>query len=281
MGKRGIYLIAAIVLALTAIFLIHSYIQSERQKILEFAKKRGVAEVVVAKKDIPAKTKISSNMLALVRISSKRLEPEALTSIDSVVGKIAKRDIIEGEQIKASLLMIPGSQKTLSLKIPEGKRAITIPVDKISSIEGMIKPGDSVDIVGSFSIPVPTQGGKTVNQTMVVPMFENVLVLAVGAKVEAVSLGKERKEPPTTITLALTPEQASLITYATEIGKIKLLLRSKFDTQAVFKKEPITIDKLWEKLLGIRQVIPTPPPPPKTVEVYKGTEKSSVVVEKE
>ncbi|RKY35254.1 MAG: Flp pilus assembly protein CpaB [Candidatus Duberdicusella sinuisediminis] len=281
MDKRGVYLIAAIILALTAIFLIHSYVQSERQKILELAKRKGVVEVVVAKKDIPAKTKISSNMLALVRVPSKRLEPEALSSIDSIVGKIAKRDIIEGEQIKASLLMIPGSQKTLSLKIPEGKRAITIPVDKISSIEGMIRPGDSVDIVGSFSIPAKTQKGETISQTMVIPMFEDVLVLAVGTKVEAVSLGREEKGPPTTITLALTPEQASLITYATEIGKIKLLLRSKFDTQTAFKREPVTIDKLWEKLLGIKQVIPTPPPPPKTVEVYKGTEKSSVVVEKE
>ncbi|MCD6539813.1 MAG: Flp pilus assembly protein CpaB [Candidatus Omnitrophica bacterium] len=280
MDKKRVYLITAIVLALTAIFLIHSYVQSERQKILELARKRGIVEVVVAKEDIPAKTKISSEMLIRARIPSKRLQPDALTSLDSIVGKIAKRDIIEGEQIRASFLMIPGSQKSLSLKIPEGKRAITIPVDKISSIEGMINPGDSVDIVGSFSIPVPTQGGKTVNQTMVVPMFENVLVLAVGAKIEAVSLGREEKKPPTTITLALTPEQASLLTYAIEIGKIKLLLRSMFDTQADFKRVPITVDKLWEKLLGIRQVIPTPPPPPKTVEVYKGTEKSSVVVER-
>ncbi len=281
MEKRRIYFIVGIILALTAVFLVHSYVQSERQRLIELAKRRGIVEVVIAKRDIPARTKISSNMLDLRRIPSDRLEPEALSSIDSVVGKVAKRDIIKGQQITASLLFIPGSEKTLSLRTPEGKRAITIPVDKISSIEGMITPGDHVDIIGNFQIPVQGEKGKTFTQNMVVPMFQNVLVLAVGSKTEALTFSKESKErTPTTITIALSPEEASLLTYAMEIGKIRLLLRSPLDEKVAVTQEPITMDKLWEKLLGIKQVVSSPPPPPETVEVYKGTEKTSVIIEK-
>lgn len=279
MDKRRIYFILGIILAITAIFLIQSYVQSERQKLLELSKAKGIVKVVIAKQDIPARKKITPEMLVVKRIPVEGRESEALGSIDSVAGKIAIRDIIQGQQITASLILLPQSRRTLAFKTPEGKRALTIPVDKISSIEGMINPGDYVDIIGNFPFSQSVEG-KTYTQNIVVPMFQNVLVLAVGTRTEMVlSKGKGKPTPASTITIALSPEEAALFTYALEVGKIKLLLRSQLDTEVVTTREPVTMDKLWEKLLGIRQVVPVPPPPPDTVEIYRGTEKSSLIVE--
>jgi len=98
--------------------------------------------------------------------------------------------------------------------------------------------------------------------------------LAVG---ERTSVQEAEKGVPSTITVALSPEEAGLLTYALGMGKITLFLRSPLEKGTVSRREPITMDKLWEKLLSIRRV----EAPPKieeipTVEVYIGGEKSIV-----
>ena len=59
-----------------------------------------------------------------------------------------------------------------SLKVPEGKRAVTVVVDRMSAAGGMVKSGDYVDVFCNLSL---SEKGKTHNVT--VPLFQKVLVL--------------------------------------------------------------------------------------------------------
>jgi pilus assembly protein CpaB len=170
----------------------------------------------------------------------------------------------------------------LSTKVPKGKRAITVPVDNISSVGGMIRPGDHVDVMGMVPLPAMTADGKQVTQMTTMPLFQDVLVLAVGQEFTNVPGGekKERVLSPV-ITLALQPQEANLIAFVQEQGKIRLILRSPEDTQ-VQPAMPASWDALLRTVMpqafqqaGTKEI----PKPKKTVEIYRGLQKEIKTLE--
>jgi pilus assembly protein CpaB len=235
--------------------------------------------VVVASKDIPKGTLVLGEMIKQKRVPGQMIGPEDLEGPEYAIGKVATVDIVVGEQITRPKLMVKPSEMKLSLKVPDGKRGLTIPIDKLASLENMIKPGDKVDVIGTF--PFQNQ------QPVVVPMFEDVLILAVGRTMAeyAAEAGYE------TITMALSSKEATLLLFATQLGKLNLLLRSPLDTKTSRVKEPITLEKLWATLFNInvqqqqekqqggssqeqREVLPAKATPEQKIEVYSGGSKS-------
>jgi len=57
-------------------------------------------------------------------------------------------------------------------------RAVSIPVDAIASVSGMIKPNDHVDILGTFIFPSATVTGGV--ETITLTVLQDVTVLATG-----------------------------------------------------------------------------------------------------
>ncbi len=268
MNKKIINLGIGIALAIVAVIAFQNLLQQTVEKYRQELLRKEEIPVVIAQVDIYKGTKITAHHIALARLPQNLVEQGAFFSVDSALDKVATSDILKGEQITNSKIFLPYRTGKFSQLTPEGYRAMTISVDKISSINGMIAPADKVDIIGLFPFP---QGSS-----VVVPMYENVLILAVESRTS--DMPSVSSEMPSTITLALTPEQASLLTFAMEMGRIKLLLRSPLD-QGLTSKEFVTVDKLWEKLLNIKKTAPPPPPEPPTVEVFKGTEKTSINLE--
>ena len=276
MNKRIISLIIAIILGIVAIGLVHNYIRQKEAIIASMAQDRQVAEVVVALGDIPKYTRIQPNMLGMKRVPITSLQPGALDSADAAIGKVSAVNILKGEYISSNKLTFDTPDRTLALSIPEGKRAMTFQVDRVTLLEGMINPGDRIDVAGTFPFS-QTIGDSTIRQTILVPMFEHVTVLAVG---ERTSSREEQKGVPSTITLALAPEQAALLAFALQMGKITLFLRSPLEKESFAKGEPVTVDRLWEKLLSISRSAPPPKvDEPPTVEVYIDGKRSLVQVE--
>jgi len=273
MNRRIVSLIIAIVLGIVAIGLVHNYIRKKEAIIAQLAQTRQLGVVVVAITDIPKHARIQNNMVTQKQVPISSIQPGDLDSLDAVIGKVSAVNILRGEHISSTKLSFPAGDTSLALKIPEGKRAMTFQVDRITILEGMINPGDKVDLIGTFPFS-QTVGSKVIKQTIQIPLYEYVLVLAVG---DRLSPQAEKKMIPSTITLALAPDEAALLNYALGMGKITLFLRSPLERATALRREPMTVDKLWEKLLYIRR---TEAPPkveePPTVEVYVGGEKSIV-----
>jgi pilus assembly protein CpaB len=103
-----------------------------------------------------------------------------------------------------------------------GRRAVTVPVDEISSISGMVAPGDAVDL-----IVAARNDGKVV----MLPVMQDAKVLATGTQVQP---GRKddagRSRTFTTVTLDATPEEARRIMAAREVGRLTALLRAPGDT---------------------------------------------------
>jgi len=285
MPKKFMPLIIAVAAALLAVFLINIYIQQQAEEARKRAEMsaENMTTVIIAKSDIPAGTTIKEKLLVEEKINKKYLQPRAATAMDRVLDKIAIAPISKGEQILLSKVTISGLEVSLSAKVPRGKRAITLPVDNISAVGGMVKPGDHVDVVGVVPIPAKSAEGKAITQMATVPLFQNVLVLAVGQELTAGITKKEERIAPT-VTLALEPQEANIIAYVQEQGKIRLILRSPEDTAV---ERPVPAD--WNTVLRLimpeafreQPVVEEVPKPTRPVEIYRGTQKEIKYIEQE
>ncbi|MDD5560997.1 MAG: Flp pilus assembly protein CpaB [Candidatus Omnitrophica bacterium] len=284
--KKYLPLLISGVCGLIAVVLINNYIQhqTEEAKRMVAQSQKNLTTVVVAKQSIPAGTAIKESMLAEITVNRNMVQPRSAASIDRVVDKITIAPIDKGEQVLLNKVTISGEIGSLSMKVPAGKRAVTVPVDNISSVGGMIRPGDHVDIVGMVPIPAMNAEGKQVNQLATMPLFQDVLVLAVGQ--EFMQGGKKEEKAAAiapAITFALSPQEANLIVFVQEQGKIRLILRSPGDTQ-LQQVTPASWDTLFRTVMPQafqqqEKPVVVPPKPKKTVEIYRGLNKEIKVLE--
>jgi len=260
-------LIIGIGLAVIAILLIHTKMQQDQKIIQQLATKGEILEVVVARTDISRESAITQNMVTLSRIRSNAYQPGDLTSIDSVINKFAKVDILKGQHVNSNMLRSLAGAKFLSQRIPKGMRAMTLPVDKISSIEGLIKPSDYVDIIGTFVI--------SAGQNLVVTLFQGVKILATGKNISPYKIDSLAD----TVTVALKPEDIKLLTYVLESGsKIRLVLRAPLDSSQEIGYSGVTFETLMKRLGMWAQ--PPQAEEKSTLEIYKGIQKEEVAVSK-
>jgi len=231
--KKYLPFIIAGIAGIIAVFLINSYVQQQadmaRQR--ETEKQKRLTTVVIAKKDIASGATLDEKSVKEETIRKDLLQPSAATSISRVEGLVTIAPIAKGEQVQLNKLSSSGREMSLSAKVPKDKRAFTIPVDNISSVGGMIRPSDHVDILGM--VPIPTMGadGKQMMMMSTVPLFQDVLVLAVGQEFATVTgAEKAEKKISSNITLALAPEEVNILAFVQEQGKIRLVLRSPQDT---------------------------------------------------
>ncbi len=279
LSKKYLPIIIAGISGLIAVFLINNYIQqkTEEAKKRVLLTQKNLATVVVAKQDILAGTALKESMLAEETVNRAIIQPRAAISIDRVVDKIAIVPISKGEQVLLNKVTISGQEGSLSMKEPSGKRAISVSLDNISSGGGMLRPGDHVDVVGMVPIPAVNAEGKQVNQLATMPLFQDVLILAVGQEFTSISSArKEERLASPVITLALSPQEANLIFFVQQQAKLRLIYRSPVDKQ-VQRVAPAS----WETLF--RTAMPESAQksqaqeevrkPKRTVEIYRGLNK--------
>ena len=256
MDKRMLNLAIGIGLAVIAIFMIHGYMQRQESRIQDLIKKGEVVEILAARNDIPKEVTITAAMVGMIRIRSSAFQPGDLTSPDSAIGKLAGLDILKGQHMNRNMVKSLSSAKYLSQRTPAGMRAMTIAVDKIAAIEGLIKPNDQVDVVGTFKMG----GGRLV----VITLFQGVQILAMGR-----NLSPYRVVPDaSTVTIALRPEDIKMLAYILDSGnKIRLTLRAPMDpSQDVYSA--VSAETLMRRL-GMWAPPPQAEEKPK-LKIYKG-----------
>src|SRR5581483_2256204 len=128
-----------------------------------------------------------------------------------ILGRPVSGKIAAGDDILWSDLELQKSSATrqLSAAVQRGQRALTIPVDMSGSLAGMLKPGDRIDILGTFA-----RGQGTDWAT--VTLLQNVLVIATGdirGDGEESSGGGSAQGPRTfsNITVSVDLEEAELL----------------------------------------------------------------------
>ncbi|SMB94885.1 pilus assembly protein CpaB [Thermanaeromonas toyohensis ToBE] len=217
------------------------------QKLEERYRQKGDFQpVVVAKERIPARTPITASMLEIKYLPPGYLSGHFLTETREALGKITRTEILQGEILRQEKL-VTGKEATneLAFLVTPGKRAVTIAVNDVSGLAGLLRPGDRVDILATLEVS-PGPGQDKVSTTSLV--VQNVEVLSVDQSLENTpsSLEGKKQGGQRNITLLVTPKQAQSLVLSSEKGSLRLLLRSPSDREPIYLP-PLKIYELLSK----------------------------------
>lgn len=220
MKSKLIFLIS-LILGLVTAYLIYDFLSETEQAAANIQ----YGEVVVAAVDILEQTQINNDMIQVNKVPVEYIHPQAIRDRNEISGRITTSTISAGEQLLNTKLAEPGAPTFgLAYAIPHGKRALTIAVNNISGISGLIKPGDKVDVMSIMELPDPAGG----TDSFAFFALQEIQVLALDATMD----DRSRTNAPleySSVTVAATPEEAEKLLLASERGSIRLALRSPVD----------------------------------------------------
>lgn len=261
-------LLISLVVSVFAVLLLFSYISSKEKALLEMATP---IQVVLANRDIPEGMRIDSDMLELVKIPQKYVQPGAFNDPKRLINRNINVPVLKGTQILESMFIATESESIAS-KIPAEKRAFSVFVTDVTAVGELVQPGDMVDLmvtveVGSF------QNGRSISEEIITKtVLENILVLAVNqtsSKHRSINAGdmnqtaagnvfkgdqqrsSRKKEQIKTMTVSLSPHEVQILNLAQEIGTLSAALRSSFDSGKTENLPPLSA----QKFLGINKSI--------------------------
>lgn len=222
-GKAWIILGVALAIGGLAAFAANAFL-SKQVEAIEARGKGKLVNVVVAKVDIARGVKLDNTNVAVRSIPSEFAHSVAVTPDDfpRIDGQPLAYPVKAGEMILWGLMETQRTP-TFSTRVESGRRAMTVPVDEINSISGMLEPGDMIDLIVTVS-----QDDKK----LTFPLLQKVHVLATGQRSVDDPAGGPRKSY-STVTIDTTPEQAQNLIVARDVGKLTALLRNPQDDEAI------------------------------------------------
>ncbi|HLO94660.1 MAG TPA: Flp pilus assembly protein CpaB [Burkholderiaceae bacterium] len=224
-NRSWLLLGVALLLGLASAFGVKRYIEQRVEDIDARDRHKKTVAVVVPLEDLAKGALLSSQNVAVREVPadfahSNAIKPDEFSRVE---GQALAYPVAQGEMLLWSLMEGQRSA-TFSARVPAGRRAITVPVDEINSISGMLQPGDHIDLVVT---------AKRDNKIFMFPLLQNVTVMATGAQAIPIGNwdGKEgSRRSYNTVTLDASPEEARRVLAAREVGKLAALLRAPGDT---------------------------------------------------
>jgi len=226
--NRNVMLLAgAIALGVVAAMLSVNYVRKRVDEQTAAAKVEvRKTTVVVPKRDLEQGAVVTADDLSTRDVPVDYVPADAVTPENylGVVDRMLRAPVREGAPISSSQL-VP-LHRQFSHVIAAGKVGYTMEVDEVNSVSGMIAPGDAVDVLVTFNRD--DAGGGRGEGERVMPLLENVVVLATGRQVGEGVEG-EVNGSFSSITLELEPTQAERLAVGRKVGQVQILLRSNGD----------------------------------------------------
>jgi pilus assembly protein CpaB len=272
MRRPIIFVLLAGFAALVAAMVVYSALKKREAEVQE-AKLQSV-DIVVAAHALGIGTKLDASSIRTARWSRDALPPGAFTDPSAVINKYTKTSFVENEPIVADWLF--GGDKNagvLPLLIPDGMRALSVPVDEVSDIAGFVLPHAHVDVIVS----------ATADKPLTKIVLQNVEVLAIAQDIEQVN---DKATPVHVVTMLVTPDQAERLTLASGQGGLRLALRN-YDDKNVVATNGVTVAQLLgaqpaaPPTLPVEQhmvyAAPRPRPKPVNVDVMRNGSSNEVI----
>jgi pilus assembly protein CpaB len=179
--------------------------------------------IFVAMTDVDMGAQLNSENVKLEPWPRDKVPAGALTKLEDLDGLRVRTRVFAGEPILApKLLSRNANGSSASEMIPTGFRVVAVKVDDVSSTSSLIKPGDRVDVLVHLRANQSTGVHETATRTL----LQNISVFAVNEVFQRPDEIDTGAIVARTVSLLVTPDQAELVTLATELGTIRLVLRS-------------------------------------------------------
>lgn len=232
MKVRKRVIVLAVLLGLISMSLLYVYLEGKEE--VEAVPVQ-LSEVVVAVTAIPAHVTVTPEMVTVKSIPSEAVHPDAISSIDDIVGFTTNMAIYNDEQIIRTKVATDENSVNLSFRIPENMRAMTIPMTEISGVGGYIVEGDKIDILVTYTLeaadddPVTEQNEEIEGKTVTYTQFQNIVIIEKGPNTTPTEGQAQPTGVTSSLTLLVTPSQAEVLTYAQMSGSINMTLRNPVD----------------------------------------------------
>lgn len=228
MGNRNLLIaLFAVVLGIIAVVLANAWFSGVEEKQQAAVVDTQTVGIVVATQPLAFGTKVSVQNVRLQAWPARSVPQGAFRTIAEVLkdNRVALRPIVPGEPILADKVSGTDGRATLAALLPEGMRAISIPVTAVRGVAGFVLPGTMVDVILTRKIPGE---GATPEDIRADVLLSNVQVLAID------QLADEKTGKPKvsrTATLAVSLYDAQRLILGDEMGNLSLVLR-KVETAA-------------------------------------------------
>lgn len=249
MSRRVLGTVVALMLAAFGTVALVAYVRGAEDRALADVQ---LAEVYVVERLVPAGT-AGEDLADFVRVDEvpEKVRPaNAVVSLEALAGRVASVDLLVGEQLLSSRFIERTEfvNRSVGVTVPDGLVEITIRLDAERAVGGLITPGETVAVVGSFepfdvidttleidgeeiALPdavVQATAEKTPNTTGI--LLQKVLVTALQESQDNAGFGSDEDENRLVdaprgyllVTLAVTPEEAERIVFTAEFGLLYL-----------------------------------------------------------
>ena len=182
--------------------------------------------ILVAAQDIPMGDPITPEFLRSEPWPKHKIPRGAITDVQKVLGRRPKTRIYANTPILENQLLAKGESTVDPTEhIPPGYRVVSVQVDEVIGAGRLIRPGDRVDIL----VFIQRNLARGIPETITRTILQDVKVFAVGDQFDLQTVEKKPSITARSVSLLVTPRQAEILMLATELGSIRLSLRSHAD----------------------------------------------------
>ena len=150
-----------------------------------------------------------------------RLIPEAAISSLDQIKDMATRQPMRKE-LPIMLNQIIHKNQQGDLVIPPGKKVCSIKVSAADMIDGLLRPGDRIDLVGIFKVRRDRQ-----NVTMAKTFLKNITVFSAGGKMTNSGIREPGGSRGGIISVLVSPQQAEMLLLVQKAAQLSIVLRGK------------------------------------------------------
>lgn len=240
-GTMAISALAALLAAVILIGYLHKYRESVDQSTRPMT-------VLVAKdaieKGTPGGVVGTEDLFQVTTVPRDELKEGAISDPASLTGLVAGADIYPGQQLTTGDF-VAGDANALSSRVLAYERGMAVPVDDAHGLVGQIKTGDHVDVIAAFGV----SGRDGTNHAVVRTLVQDVLVLDAPEAPKAGGFAANATQTKSVV-LKLTDDEAEVVAFAVENGKIWLAVRPKTGSKE-HRPSLVTIERL---LVGIQPI---------------------------
>jgi len=235
------YVAGAALIATAAMLGVTSFMDREAEMPVSVPEKREppFATAVVARKAINRGEAIKSEDVTSIGVD-RGVSGKIAKSTADVIGAIALQTIAPGQFVgEFNASQSPGAREGLALMIPDGMRAVALRISDDIAVGNFVRPGDRVDVLIRIAA-ADAEGAAPHGQSAGAPrsgpresnlLLQNVEVLSIGQALNPSSNVEALRAQ--TVTVAVTPTDASRLNLTAELGSFYLALRNPRDKKLV------------------------------------------------
>ena len=244
---------AAILMFVTMLAMFKFLLQEQPPPVMDEKPAVEMVSVVMAKVNIPPRTRIQENMLQIKEIPADMAPAGAVKNFDDVKGVSVKVSIFAGDVLTIQKVFSEAGDEGFTGSIPADCRAVSISVNDLTGVAGFAKPGDKVDLL-------LVEKGKYSATTNI--LLQNVPLLSInqdtGNATVSESATSEAISNPTIATFALQPPDVLKLISASRVGEIYMMLRPSNPNQNYVAEMEYTVESVNAPRPPVRESAPEP-----------------------